>query len=266
MILNPIDTGTSDTGGHSKQTETGVVGPFILNLKLKTCGALAASVLVAQVFAQEFAFRSGDLLDAETLSVQEKAEQLFEEGDYKRAHFIYLKELAPIGDKYAQYMVGFMTLSGLGVAEDPILASAWYRLAAERKTPEFIAVRDDLIRRLDRIDMEQSDATYSRLRLEYSDIVVRMREVREDFERIRTGPTGSRTANSSSPVMIVQPRSGAGMSVEAYNQQLLRRMQKHLDYIVAALGIDHVDAEASEEELDRLEQQVMTYAARVDDL
>ena len=106
-------------------------------------------------------------VDARTLRVQEKAEELFERGDYGRAHFIYRNELAPIGDKYAQYMLGFMSLTGLGVREDPIVASAWYRLAAERDSPEFIAVRDELFRRLDEIDMERSDALYLRLRQEY---------------------------------------------------------------------------------------------------
>jgi TPR repeat protein len=57
-------------------------------------------------------------LDSKTLSVQAKAEELFEREDYRRAHIIYLKDLAPIGDKYAQYMLGFMTASGLGVEQD----------------------------------------------------------------------------------------------------------------------------------------------------
>ena len=133
---------------------------------------------------------------------------MFERGDYKRAHFIYRNELSPIGDKYAQYMVGFMTLTGLGVREDPVLASAWYRVAAERKTAPFIAVRDDLNRRLDAIEMERSDVLYLRLRREFSDIVVRMREVREDFELLHGGQTGSRTSRSGSPVIIVKTSRG----------------------------------------------------------
>jgi TPR repeat protein len=59
-------------------------------------------------------------LDSKTLSVQAKAEELFEREDYRRAHIIYLKDLAPIGDKYAQYMLGFMTASGLGVEQDAV--------------------------------------------------------------------------------------------------------------------------------------------------
>lgn len=227
---------------------------------------MAAGLLVSQALAQNFAYSQDEYRDPATLSVQEKANELFEEGDYKRAHFIYLNELVPIGDKYAQYMIGFMTLTGLGVAEDLISASAWYRLAAERKTPEFIAVRDDLIRRLDTVDMQRSDEIYSSLRLEFSDLVVHMRGVRENFERIHGNATGSRITGSSSPVIIVRPRDGTGMSAEAYNQQFRRRMQKHLDFIGKAMGTEPEDADLSAAELYRLEEQVRAFAAKVDDL
>jgi hypothetical protein len=215
--------------------------------------------------AQEYSSRGGYVRDSETLSVQDKAEELFEREDYKRAYLIYRKELAPIGDKYAQYMVGFMTLTGLGVREDPVVASAWYRLAAERDTAEFLAVRDDLFRRLDSVDMERSDEIYLELRREFSDIAVRMREVREDFERLTDGSTGSRTSTSSSPVLIVRPREGTGTSIDAYQHQVRRRMQGHLKFIVKTLAIDPVDADITAAELDELEAQVMAYVARVDD-
>ena len=55
------------------------------------------------------------------------------------------------------------------------------------------------------------------------------------------------------------------MSSEAYKRQLQRRMQKHLDYIAETLDIDTVDADLTVAELNRLEEQVMTFAARVDD-
>ena len=81
-------------------------------------------------------------IDSKTLRTQSKAEKLYERGDFKRALFIYEKELAKTGDKYAQYMTGYMYLMGHGAPSDPVLASAWYRLAAERRAPEFIAVRE----------------------------------------------------------------------------------------------------------------------------
>jgi hypothetical protein len=228
---------------------------------------LTAFFVLSGASAQDFSSSGGYVRDSSTLSVQRKAEELFEREDYKRAHFIYLNELAPIGDKYAQYMVGFMTLTGLGVREDPVLASAWYRLAAERDTAEFIAVREDLFRRLDSIEMERSDELYLRLRREYSDIAVRMREVREDFELLQggSGPTGSRTGISSSPVIIVKPGDGSGVSMDAYYRRIRLRIQGHLNYITRTLEVEAVDADITKGEVDELEAQVMTYVARIDD-
>lgn len=242
-----------------------------MNAGQKICSALTACLVVGAAhsvaLAQDFSSSGGYVRDSSTLSVQRKAEELFEREDYKRAHFIYLNELAPIGDKYAQYMVGFMTLTGLGVREDLVLASAWYRLAAERDTAEFIAVRDDLIRRLDTVEMGRSDELYLRLRREYSDIAVRMREVREDFELLQggDGPTGSRTGMSSSPVIIVKGRDGSGMSMDAYYRQIRLRMQGHLDFIAKTLEIERVDAGLTESEVEGLETQVMSYVSRIDD-
>jgi len=237
-----------------------------LNLRVTFCVVLTACLALPAAFAQDYSPSGGYVKDAEILRVQDKAEELFERGDYKRAHLIYRNELAPIGDKYAQYMVGFMTLTGLGAREDPVLASAWYRVAAERKTAPFIAVRDDLNRRLDAIDMERSDELYVRLRAEFSDIVVRMREVREDYELLNDGPTGSRTSRSSSPVIVVKPREGSSMSMEAYRGEVTRRMQKHLNFIVRTLEIERVDVDnITSSEISVLEAQVMTYVARIDD-
>lgn len=238
-----------------------------MNAGLKTCIALTAFLVLSGASAQDFSSSGGYVRDSSTLSVQRKAEELFEREDFKRAHFIYLNELAPIGDKYAQYMVGFMTLTGLGVREDPVLASAWYRLAAERDTAEFIAVRNDLFRRLDSTEMESSDELYLRLRREYSDIAIRMREVREDFELLQggSGPTGSRTGVSSSPVIIVKPGDGSGMSMDAYYRQIRLRMQGHLNFITRTLEVEPVDADITEGEVNELESLVMAYVARIDD-
>ena len=239
-----------------------------MNVELKICVALSACLALSGAFAQDVSSSGGYVKDARILSIQDKAEELFEREDYQRAYIIYRNELAPIGDKYAQYMVGFMSMTGLGVHEDPVLASAWYRLAAERDTAEFIAVRDDLHRRLDAIDMERSDGIYLRLRREYSDIAVRMREVRKDYELLRmgSGPTGTRMGRSSSPVIIVKPREGSSMSLDAYQHEVGRRMQKHLNFIVRALEIERVDADKlGSTQLDGLEAQVMAYVSRIDD-
>ena len=197
--------------------------------------------------------------------MQAKAEELFERGNYRRAHFIYRHELAPIGDKYAQYMLGYMAQSGLGVNKDPVVASAWYRLAAERKSPEFVAVRDELMSQFDYIDIERSDAAYIGLRKVYSDIILRMRVVRDGFETLAEITTGSRLGRSVAPVTIVRPGSGSSVSSGAYVQQIERQMERQLNYITNELGIEPVDAELSERELNRLEALVAEHVNQVDD-
>ena len=108
-----------------------------MNKNLTNLLALLVLVWPGIVAAQSTSPIPSVPLSAKTISVQNKAEQLFEERNYDRAFFIYRNELAPIGDKYSQYMVGFMYLTGKGVEPSRVMATAWYRLAAERGTKEF---------------------------------------------------------------------------------------------------------------------------------
>ena len=204
-------------------------------------------------------------LDSKTLSVQAKAEELFERGDYRRAHIIYLNDLAPIGDKYAQYMLGFMILRGLGVEQDPVLASAWYRLAAERGKPEeFVAIRDDVLGSLDAVDRRRSDDVYLGLRRAYSDIAISMREASEEFENVSQVSTGSRLGGTSSAITIVEPRTGGAQSADVLIIRTQHRMQRHLDRITKTLGIDRIDAETvTAGQLADLEEQVQEYVGRM---
>lgn len=238
-----------------------------VNNTLKTLAITFAVGLASSAPAQQSAGNLSVDLDSRTLSVQAKAEELFGREQYRRAHVIYLNDLAPIGDKYAQYMLGFMSLGGLGVEQDPVLASAWYRLAAERGEPEeFIDIRDELMEQLDAVDTVRSDQTYLALRRTYSDIAISMREAREAFEDLSTVTTGSRLGNSpSSAVTIVEPRAGSSMSGDALIHRTQRRMQDHLNHITATLGIDRIDAETvTAAQLADLEDQVRAYVGRLD--
>ena len=206
-------------------------------------------------------------LNAKTLSVQAKAEELFNREDYRRAHVIYLNDLAPIGDKYAQYMLGFMSLSGLGVEQDPVLASAWYRLAAERGKPEeFVAIRDELLAQLDAADRGRSDEIYRGLRRKYSDLVISMREVRDAYGDRSQVRTGSLLGSQSSALTIIEPHAGVNLSSgDEFLQRVERRMQRYLDYITATLGIDAIEAESvTAAKLANLEDQVDDYLRRTD--
>jgi hypothetical protein len=221
---------------------------------------------LAAAFAQQFGGKFGVDLDSKTLSVQAKAEELFERKEYRRAHVIYRNDLAPIGDKYAQYMLGFMSLSGLGVEQDPVLASAWYRLAAERGEPtQFVRIRDELLGNLDEVDRARSDQVYRSLRRDYSDIAISMREVREAFDDLVQVTTGSRISGSpSSAVTIVEPRAGS-QSGDALIHRTQHLMQRHLDNVTGTLGIARHSAETlTAGELSNLEEQVRDYVEQLD--
>jgi hypothetical protein len=159
-----------------------------------------------------------------------------------------------------------MSLSGLGVEQDPVLASAWYRLAAERGEPtEFVVIRDELLGSLDAVDRERSDQIYLGLRRKYSDIAISMREAREEFESLSQVSTGSRLGSPSSAVTIVEPRAGNSLSGDALIHRAQRRMQAHLDNITGKLGIGRIDAETvTAGQLSDLDEQVQEYVRRID--
>ena len=238
-----------------------------MNDTLKVLVLLLAIGQLPGAAAQQSAGNLSVELDSKTLGVQAKAEELFEREHYRRAHVIYLNDLAPIGDKYAQYMLGFMSLSGLGVEQDHVLASAWYRLAAERGEPEeFVAIRDGLLGRLDAADRARSDTIYLGLRSEYSDIAIRMREAREAFGDLAQVTTGSRLgASPSSAVTIVEPHAGSSVSGNAQIYRTQRRMQEHLDYVTSRLGMDRIQAESvTASTLTHLDARVQDYVGRLE--
>ncbi len=237
-----------------------------MNNTLKILVFLVALGQFPYAAAQQSAGNLRVELDSKTLSVQAKAEELFEREHYRRAHAIYLNDLAPIGDKYAQYMLGFMSVSGLGVEQNHALASAWFRLAAERGEPaEFVAIRDELLEQLDAVDRERSDAIYFRLCSKYSDIAISMREAREAFGDLAQVTTGSRLGTSpSSAVTIVEPRAGSSVSADAHIYRTRRRMQDHLDYVTSRLGMERVEAETiTASTLADLEARVQDYVRQL---
>lgn len=124
----------------------------------------------------------GPSLDPQSIKTQQKVDSLFEKGDYERALFIYREELAPLGDKYAQYMIGYMHLTGKGTRQDIIDASAWYRLAAERGQPHFSRARDEIMAILGPGLRRDSNRKYLALREKYSDASVVANLVETDLQ------------------------------------------------------------------------------------
>ena len=204
-------------------------------------------------------------IDARTLRTQAKAEALYQRGDYERAHFIYSNELARLGDKYAQYMTGYMYQMGHGVEEDPVHASAWYRIAAERRVTEFMAVRDQVLLSLSDNERQRSDELYVELRKEYSDLVIVMDLLAADIGHLNTARTGSRLPGRSSSVTVIDPKTGIPSSAELIRKRDLRVIQARLDFVTSQLNIDPVKADHADRQLDALWERVRDYVSIVDD-
>lgn len=224
-------------------------------------GCLSAGTAHAGKSSPFFSSRT----ESKIVSAQEMAETLFQRGEYKRALIIYEHDLVPLGDKYAQYMIGFMHLIGAGVPEDAVVASAWYRLAAERGYPQFIAERDRLLRRFTEVDLMQSDEEYRRLRRKYSDLVILARLVREDIEamRLMTGSTG--TGNNFGPTTIVDPRSGMVVSGYTLERRVRKRVEESLELMNALMEGVQVDTDMDRVDLGKLDEIVAEQVALIND-
>lgn len=219
---------------------------------MKTFQSIAWLVLFA-LFSTAAAGQSSSgvsvgLSDSRTLKVQRKVDDLYERGEFKRAYFIYRNELVPIGDKYAQYMVGYMHLTGMGAKQDDAAALAWYRLAAERGTPEFVAVRNQLMHDLENEEVERSDARYRELRREFGDLVLLLATIRSNLGELEAR-TGSRLASDSGSMTVVEAssasRSHSGVNYYGrIRQQLQTRLQ-----MLAEIG-DFPDMETNPDRVD----------------
>ena len=203
--------------------------------------------------------------DGSSLRLHEKAEGLYRDGHWKRAYFIYVNELAAIGDKYAQYMAGYMWLNGKGVPSDAVRASAWYRLAAERGSPEFVEVRDQLLESMSETDREASDEAFIALRQKYSDLVIALGHLRNERELLNARQTGSRLSGNSAPVTVIDPRSGVTITRSEYIGRLESRMQLRLDFITRTLKIDEVEADMDDRDFEGLVGQVDAYLKIIND-
>lgn len=225
-------------------------------IKLTTFLALVLGALPAWVGAQSDEGFPSAPINMETLRVQEKAESLFDEGNYKRAYFIYRNELVPIGDKYSQYMVGFMHLTGKGTSEDRVAATAWYRLAAERGTPEFVTVRNQLMVALRPEQKAQSDQLFIQLRKQYGDLALLMEAVRSDYEALQNR-TGSRLFSDAGALTIVDMRRGGAVgSGTEYYHDIEKRLRPRLEFLLKSVGMEQVDPDIHTIDLDEVQARL----------
>lgn len=171
----------------------------------------------------------GSAPSSRTAKIQARAERLYQEGEYERAFRIWRNDLVEIGDKYAQYMVGYMYLAGEGVERDIPAAYAWYRLAAERGHEPLVDAMRDLETRLSPAEREAGDAAYGRLVNEYGDRRLVRRLIRLDELRLkkRTGRVG---ASVGAPLTVVR-RDGRTVDGSRYYQAIEERLERRYAYL-----------------------------------
>ena len=106
-------------------------------------------------------------------------------------------------------MAGYMCMHGKGVERDKIRASAWYRLAAERDGPEFVAIRDQTLEAMSEEERLASDALFVELRQRYSDLVLMLDSLEDERDAMNEKPTGSRLSASASSITGINCSSTA---------------------------------------------------------
>lgn len=220
------------------------------------------SVCVA-VQAQRSSELSADLPDSRTMAVQAKVEELFQAADFRRAFFIYRNELAPLGDKYAQYMVGYMMLNGLGVTEDPVAALAWYRLAAERGTPEFVAVSSHLLGQLGEQERHRSDVEYFRLRSKYSDIAVLLTSIKRNLNELDS-KSGSRLRSDSSSMTVFETGAGRVRSGSDYYGVIYKQLEERLLLLREIDGFEDIETDPMRLDIHELERRAQVRIDSID--
>ncbi len=220
--------------------------------------ALIVACISNAGYAQRSSELSADFPDSHTLSVQDKVENLFDSGDYGRAFFIYRNELAPVGDKYAQYMVGFMYQTGLGIEEDSVSAAAWYRLAAGRGTREFVVVRDRFLHVLDPSERERSEVAYRELRLRYCDVAVLLSSIKRNLKELQTR-TGSRVRGQSSPVTVIESRVGRYRSGADYYGSIREELEARVLLLKEVGGFDDMETDLERINIHELERRVLQH-------
>lgn len=200
-----------------------------MGLQILVC--LQAGLLLAvTAHAQVYEIFPGEPIDQQTRAIQERVESVYAAGDFERALLIYEKELAPIGDKYAQYMVGYMHLKAQGVPQDRPEALAWFRLAAERGEPLLEQIRDDLTASLSAEEIAQSDRMFVDLWKSMGDRALVMELIRRDM-KILHAQTGTRIPGSpsSGPSVILRP-SGEPLGPNFY-PELMSRLAARVAYL-----------------------------------
>jgi hypothetical protein len=224
---------------------------------------LLAALFCASAQAQSYKPFPGVAGDERTLRTQERVEELYVAGEHKRALLIYEKELAPLGDKYAQYMVGYMHLNAQSVPQDKITALAWYRIAAERGEPILQQAHDELVASMAPAEVAAAKQIFLGLWQSIGDSRLIMELIRTDMNTLKAR-TGTRIPGSmaSSPALIFRP-SGEPLPPNFYRNVRVR-LEARLNYLETRVEITDFGRASDNESLQLLEQQVRAELAELE--
>lgn len=189
---------------------------------------------VAALAASQLSF-PGEAPRESVTSAMKKAEAAYSAGDFKTAFWYFRKELAPLGDKYAQYMVGHMLEHGEGVNRDKEAAAAWYMLAAERGHQDIVNVSQQFQQSLSSDQLSSVRQQAISLKTDIGDRALIERLIRRDVDKLNN-MTGSRVANGRSScarsVRVYDPRDLRGsVSVDRFCKTLNARIEKRMQYL-----------------------------------
>ncbi len=233
-----------------------------MNIRLSDPFGLIALLAAAVAFAQTYPSFPGGETDRRTLRTQERVAELYVQGTFDRAYFIYRNELAPRGDKYAQYMIGYMHLTGTGVPEDAAVALAWYRLAAERGEPSISVARDELEETLSSMQVAASDDLFAELKSELSDRVLIFDLVQKDLDILRDS-AGSGKPRGGGHMPVIDRRYGM-ISGAQYYQLIKTRLSARLKYLKGQVEVIDVERSPETKELAEIETEILQLIAEID--
>lgn len=205
----------------------------------------------------------GAPLDERTLRTQERVEELYAAGEYARALLICEEDLAPKGDKYAQYTIGYMHLHGQGVPQHNARALAWYRLAAERGAPALVEARDSLMKKMTPEEIAESSRIFAGLWQKMGDNRILLDLIMDDIGILKSR-TGSRIPGAASGPLTVIDIAGSGAANERYYLVVQERLQTRLAYLKTNVEILDIPSTESDPVVQGLEDDMKKVIASLE--
>ena len=133
---------------------------------------------------------------------QQQADEFYEAGEYRKAYRKY-RDLAKVGDSFAQYRVSTMNLYGHGMSKDPVEAYGWSVLAAQNGHPDLAQYRDLLLQALPADDREGARELAEKYMSRYGNLALAER-ARRNARRQLSGCTGSRLSTRCEEVYVAE--------------------------------------------------------------